>query len=154
MSATKIALIGAGKLDRVIPVVASLATYFGERPLDITFYHSEEEMLDLVDRFARLCFVMNQSTHSLRSTTFLEEALEDADALVMLAPKSGITIDSRVLDLRTGWPSGNDQADEFVVALQILRWLNGEEYPYQIFRELDDSPIKAWLDRRVEALGR
>lgn len=60
------------------PVVASLATYFGERPLQIRMYDADEERLDLFDRLARLCFMTTKSTHNLVSTTDADEALEEA----------------------------------------------------------------------------
>jgi len=146
VSAVKVAVIGAGSLDRAIPLVASLSTYFGERPLDIAFYHGEEERLDLVDRFARLCFLMMKSTHGLMSTTSLEEAMQHADRVILLSPQNPVASSIPLLDLRTGWPHVNEAITEFALALQILRWLNGEEYPYEIFREQDKSPVKAWLD--------
>ena len=49
-------------------MIASLANYFGERPLDIVMFDADSERLDLFDRFARLTFSAMNSTHHLRST--------------------------------------------------------------------------------------
>jgi len=82
MSASRLAILGAGSVRCSAPVIASLATYFGERPLEIQMYDSDMERLDLFDRFARLCFVMSKNGHGLTSTTDAAEALEDADRVV------------------------------------------------------------------------
>jgi hypothetical protein len=67
----------------MLPLVSSLATYFGERPLEIVLFDADFERLDLVDRFARLAFTATNATHSLRATEDPEEALEDADLVVL-----------------------------------------------------------------------
>ncbi len=41
------------------------------------------ERLDLFDRFARVCFLMMQNGHTLISTTDAEEAVEDAERVVL-----------------------------------------------------------------------
>lgn len=143
MSTVKLAVIGAGSLEQAIPMVASLATYFGERPLEITFYHPEEERLDLVDRFARLCFLMTKSTHSLRSTIRLEEAMEDVDRVVLLSQTRPETGQTPLLDMRDPKLSHDNESS---IALQILRWLNGEEYPFEVIRQQESSRLKTWLD--------
>lgn len=83
MSAVHLAILGAGSVRCSVPVMACLATYFGERPLEITLYDSDEERLDLVDRYARLCFLTTKSTHNLKSTVDYKEALEGADKVVV-----------------------------------------------------------------------
>lgn len=145
MSAVKLAVIGAGSLKGAIPMVASLATYFGERPLDITFYHPEEEPLDLVDRFARLCFLMTKSTHSLRSTVLLEEAMAEVDRVVLLSPHRLDTEKTPTLDM-ISTANTDSPLSESSLALQILRWLNGEEYPFDIIKQQETSQLKTWLD--------
>lgn len=83
MSAVHLSILGAGSVRCSVPVMACLATYFGERPLEITLYDSDEERLDLVDRYARLCFLTTKSTHGLKSTVDYREALEGADKVVV-----------------------------------------------------------------------
>jgi len=83
MSVVHLSVLGAGSVRCSVPVLASLAGYFGERPLEITLYDSDEERLDLFDRFARLCFMITKSTHSLKSTADYKEALEKADLVVV-----------------------------------------------------------------------
>jgi hypothetical protein len=184
MSTVKLAFIGAGSIRCAAPVIATLATYFGERQLEIALYDADEERLDLFDRFARTAFILMKSTHGLRSTSLLEEAIENADAVLVgydencarreigIAARKMTTAETmsamadRVLELAPpncammslpysgriegstdtdGWPDTPEQAS-WVVPLQILRWLNGEEYPYDLFRENERSPLRAWLD--------
>lgn len=83
MSAVQLTVLGAGSLRYGPPVVAALASYFGERPLGIRMYDSDEERLDIFDRLARLCFVNNYVSHELMSTTSVTEALEETDLIVV-----------------------------------------------------------------------
>jgi len=83
MSEVRLSVLGAGSVRCSVPVMAALATYFGERPLDITLYDADEERLDLFDRFARLCFLSTKSTHSLKSTTDYKAALEKPDMVIV-----------------------------------------------------------------------
>jgi len=66
-----------------VPVIATLATYFGERPLDIRFYDADEERLDLFDRWARVAFVANKNAHYLSASTDPEEALTGANRIIL-----------------------------------------------------------------------
>lgn len=83
MNATRLTILGAGSVRCSVPVIASLATYFGERPLEIRMYDADVERLDLFDRLARVCFVMAKNEHSLVSTNNLEEACEGAERVVL-----------------------------------------------------------------------
>jgi hypothetical protein len=83
MAAMRLCVLGAGNVNYSPAVIASLATYFGERPLEITFYDADEERLDLLDRLARLCFSIVKSTHSLVSTSDAREALQPADWMIL-----------------------------------------------------------------------
>jgi hypothetical protein len=187
MSEIKLAVLGAGNLQYAIPVIASLATYFGERPLAIAFYDADEERLDLFDRFARLSFLMMETTHTLSSSTDFREALQDAQLVIsqmdeycarkqiggraaglstaeveltaMLSLQEFVPPDAHLLGLSgafvewpqsisytPNWPATLGSDDPYAVPMQILRWLNGEEYPYGVFREQEKSPLKQWLD--------
>ncbi|HVT12537.1 MAG TPA: hypothetical protein VHE55_09735 [Fimbriimonadaceae bacterium] len=83
MSATRLAILGAGSVRCSPGVIASLATYFGERPLEIRMFDADMERLDLFDRLARVCFIMTKNGHNLISTTDADEALADADLVVL-----------------------------------------------------------------------
>jgi len=83
MSAIHLAILGAGSIRCTVPVLAALATYFGERPMEITLYDADEERLDLFDRLGRVCFFSAKSTHLLKSTTDYKEALEGVDLVVV-----------------------------------------------------------------------
>lgn len=83
MGVTRLAILGGGSVRCSPAVVASLATYFGERPLEIRMYDADLERLDLFDRLARTCFMITKNGHTLISTTDTQEALADADRIVM-----------------------------------------------------------------------
>lgn len=83
MSAVRLAILGAGSLRYGLGIVGSLATYFGERPLEIRMYDADFERLDLFDRLLRLSSAGNFASHNLISTTDPAEALEDANAIVL-----------------------------------------------------------------------
>jgi hypothetical protein len=79
----RLAILGAGSVRCSPAVLASLATYFGERPLEIRMYDSDLERLDLFDRLARLCFIMTKNDHSLMSTTDPVECTEGAERVIL-----------------------------------------------------------------------
>jgi hypothetical protein len=62
--------------------IAALATYFGERPLDVRLYDSDPQRLDLFDRFARGCFLVQDCSHTVMSTTDPSEALRGANGVI------------------------------------------------------------------------
>jgi hypothetical protein len=66
------------------PVISSLATYAGERKLEIRLYDADEERLDLMDRFARHCFHFTDSTHDALFRPDPSEALEGVDRIVLM----------------------------------------------------------------------
>ena len=175
MSAIRLTVLGAGSVRCAIPVIASLASYFGERPLEISFWDADEERLDLFDRFARLCFLLTDSTHTLKSTTNLSEALAQYDRILLetgrnCVAKGGKATSDHMFDLLSltdapllslsnqvvrlpysfaelrDWPPALTDLERLGLPHQILRFLNGEEYPYSSIREYDRSPIKQWLD--------
>lgn len=79
-----VCVLGAGSVRCMPGVIGSLATYFGERPLEVRFWDADEERLDLFDRFARLCFGYSKSGHRLISTPDSKEALKEAWMVVLV----------------------------------------------------------------------
>lgn len=194
MEPTKLAILGAANMRCGPAIVGSLASYFGERPLEIRMYDADEERLDTFDRLARLCFVSTYASHILISTIDPSEALNEADLIVLaidpncagrlLHPRveseeyvEPYNADAKDVDLavafllanvpdsipvlsllepgvsvprmaysRLNWPAPLDQGSRYRVPMQILRWLNKEEMPYELLSGYDDSPLKAWLD--------
>lgn len=169
----------------------SLADYAGERPLDVRLYDPDEERLDLFDRFARMAFRFCKATHTLLSTLDPNEAMEEADRVILQMGRNAsrkhlkaesapdwrqITDDEAlrraaedllarrqesalVLSLlprpialsvptyRSGdWPPSIEEADRPAVPHQILRFVRGEEYLYEMLALAERSPLKAWLD--------
>src|SRR4051812_22492709 len=82
MSSVVLAVMGAGSVRCTPPVLLSLATYFGERHIEIRLWDADDERLDLFDRFARLCFMANKTHHTLISTDSESDALKDADLVL------------------------------------------------------------------------
>jgi hypothetical protein len=180
-----LAIIGAGNVRCIGPVLATLASYFGERPLDVVLYDPDEERLDLFDRLARTFFAFTKSGNTLVSTPDADEALADAQLVIVQLDLHGASkalgrrrsesrsVISQALDRllsnaspsaevlslmdesvslplpafrRLGWPKPLREAEEVGVPHQALRWIHGEEYPFDFFAEHEDSPLKLWLD--------
>jgi hypothetical protein len=79
----KLSLLGIGSLRCGAPIVASLATYFGEQPLEICMYDEDVERLEIYDRLARLCFLTTEAPHRLVSTDDPDEAIADSEFIVL-----------------------------------------------------------------------
>ena len=184
-------VLGIGSVRCGPSIIASLATYFGERPLTIKFFDSDLERLDLFDRFARQCFAFNKAPHSLISTIDPQEAMQNMNSLIVSigtncarkqlknSRRSGIAsgsemhlVDQLVEELLSGisdnvevlsllgervqiplpiyrfvdWPESPSMFDRAETPHQILRFLNGEEYPHRLFADYQQSPIKKWME--------
>ncbi len=191
MSSVVLAVMGAGSVRCTPAVVGSLASYFGERHMEIRLWDADDERLDLFDRFARLCFMANKAHHTLISTDSESEALKDADMVVFQVGencamkflrrerKQGVaalgssamveqTVEmlvgkmpaqAKVLSLmaddveipvasyhRIGWPEALSEAEQVALPHTVLRYLNGEEYLGNFVKDLEKSPLKAWLN--------
>jgi hypothetical protein len=185
MDRVTLAIIGAGNVQCTSPVLATLASYFGERPLDVFLYDADEERLDLFDRLARTFFAFTKSGNTLTSTMDADEALAEAHLVIVqldlhsaakalgLKRTSAKNIFGRaltkllanaspsaeVLSLmeeevqlpvpafrRLSWPKHLKEGETVAVPHQALRWIHGEEYPFEFFAEHEDSPLKLWLD--------
>jgi len=185
-----VAVIGAGNVRCTPQVLATLASYFGERPLNIVLYDADAERLDLFDRLARTFLAFTRSTNMLSSTEDPDEALATADRVIVqlddngarkllkLTRRASLKMDAalkkalsnlspvaEVLSLmpegvelplsryRTMlWPFLDKSFEEVAVPHQALRWIHGEEYPFDFFAEHEDSPLKAWLNDPASAL--
>lgn len=84
----KVAILGVGSLRCMPPVISALATYAGERPLEVRLYDADLERLDLMDRFARVCFQITNSTHDVRFRPDPKEALEEVDRIVLMVGRN------------------------------------------------------------------
>lgn len=190
MDRVTLALMGVGNVRCTPPVLATLASYFGERPLDIVLYDADAERLDLFDRLARTFLAFTKSTNLLTSTLNHDEALSSAARVIVqldhhgaclaLGTKrkpnaklqeralkqvlSNVSPTAEVLSLlgtevalpipsyrRIEWPPPIRQAEEVAVPHQALRWIHGEEYPFEFFAQHEDSPLKLWLDNPATA---
>jgi len=189
METVRISLIGIGSVRCGSHIVASLANYFGERPLDITLWDADPERLELFHRLAKICFLMTRSPHQLSSTDDVREALSNADKIVLsigrncayrvLRPENresggeaipsairALSIDqytqSTILSLQKlpipipayytlPWPPELSEEARAGFPFQLLRWVNGEEYPVDVLRECEKSPLSTWVDNPTSA---
>lgn len=190
MSRETLAVVGAGNVRCTPPVLAALAAYFGERPLEVVLFDPDPERLDLFDRLARTFFAFTKSVHTLQSTEDAHEALAEASRVIVqidlhgaskalkmmrtgsarvydralpmllsnLAPSAQVLSllpssvrlpvpEYRVLD----WPPEVPEPERPAVPHQALRWIHGEEYPFEYFAAHEDSPLKNWLDDPASA---
>lgn len=164
----RLVVLGIGNLDVGPFVVGALATYFGERPFDVVLYDKDAEKLELFGRFAQVAFQFNRTPHDLMVTTDLAEAIASVWRLVVCLP---IPYEQEIEDLASEFqtvcvirPVGTNYGDLMTNAAivaevprldreerramphQILRWVRGEDYLHEFFREHEASPIKSWLD--------
>jgi hypothetical protein len=186
MDRVNLAILGAGNVRCSPPVLATLASYFGERPLDIALYDADEERLDLFDRVGRTFFAVTKTPNTLASTTDPAEALAEAALVIVqtdahcLSRAIGQKPDStapgvverafkrilanlsplaEVLSLLPAevklpvgryrhieWPDELTEPERVAAPHQALRWIHGEEYPFEYFATREDSPLKLWLD--------
>lgn len=103
----KLAVLGIGSLRSGPPVVAALANYFGERELEVRLYDSDDERLDLFDRLARACFVVEKARHRLFSFNDHREALDEADAAIVCV---GFNCARKLLGIKQEEPPAEEQA--------------------------------------------
>lgn len=83
MGSTPLTILGAGSVQYAPAVIGSLASYYGERPLDVRLFDADEERLDLFDRLARLVFEGTSVDHSVKASEYPDEALEDSLLVVL-----------------------------------------------------------------------
>jgi hypothetical protein len=79
----RLAVIGAGSVRHSPAVVAALANYFGERPLEICLFDADEERLELFSRFARVCCTVSRSQHVVFACSDIDEALDAVDLAIV-----------------------------------------------------------------------
>jgi len=83
MDSLQVAIIGVGHPKTGLPVLASLAGYFGERPLEIRLYDPDPEFLEMYDRIARLLFKTADNPHHVFASGDLTEVLRDVDRVIL-----------------------------------------------------------------------
>lgn len=105
----KLAILGAGSVRCMPPVISSFATYFGERPLEVRLYDADEERLDLMDRLARHCFRLMKANHAVLYRPDPKEALEGADRVVIQVGRNCARKYNRI-----GYAEGRATGDELV----------------------------------------
>lgn len=79
----RLAILGAGSVQCSPAVIAALANYFGERPMEICLFDADEERLELFSRYARVCCTVTHSQHAVFATIDLDEALLGVDLVIV-----------------------------------------------------------------------
>ena len=78
----RVAVLGAGSLRCGPAIGASLAQYFGERPLEFCFWDADAEILEVMVFVARHCLYAMRSPHSVISEEAPADALANADGVI------------------------------------------------------------------------
>jgi hypothetical protein len=173
MDEVRLCVLGAGSLRCMPGVIGSLATYFGERALEIHLWDADEERLDLFDRFARLCFMVNKCSHRLLATDDPAEALDKAERVIVAVggncarkmPAPGVSqavaelagkipAEAKILSLvedgqewdHVGWPEPISDQERFALPHRLLRYLHEDEYLHDFFKAYASTPVKSWLN--------
>lgn len=185
MEPITLAVLGVGNVRYTPRVLATLAGYFGERHMRIVLYDPDEERLDLFHRLARSFFAFAKSTHELDAIGDPDEALANADLVIVQleenaarkilkvprgrrAPNLAKAVQITLANLsptaetlcllepgvqlpvrryrRLEWGPPLTEAERVAVPHQSLRWIHGEDYPFEIMAECEQSPLKAWLE--------
>ncbi|MBL8047827.1 MAG: hypothetical protein JNJ45_04010 [Chthonomonas sp.] len=136
-------------------VVGALATYFGERPLTVSFWDEEPEREALIRSLAIAAFEGNGSTHQ---QFFGEIDVALAEAILVLrcagedfrpAPSSAVPqFDLTPLCLDDSWPR-ELTVDLSLVPHQLLRWIRQDDPIQQLLIDHDASPLHDLLDSLV-----
>jgi len=94
----------------------------------------------------------------LGAEAMIEQAIDEMlgsvsiDAEVLSLQRSGIAI-PRDHYWRANWLTEPTLDERRSTPHQVLRWIRGEDYTHELFREHERSPLKLWLDD-VNALER
>jgi hypothetical protein len=83
MGSIPLTILGAGSVQYGPAVIGSLASYYGERPLDVRLFDADEERLDLFDRLARLVFEGTSVDHGVKALEDPTEALVESQLVVL-----------------------------------------------------------------------
>ena len=150
MSSHRIAILGGGDLALGPAVAAALASYQGERRLQLAFYDPNPDGSGLMEGIVRkLAYFIRVRPETLVVNS-IEEALDGAMAAVLF-PEFGdagpkFPVPSIAIP-QEGWPRPIEGSDDPSYRFQLLRWANGEEEPLHLLSENDRSPIQEFLDR-------
>lgn len=147
MEQASVAVLGVGSLRFGPPVLAALATYFGERPLEVVLYDERPEILDAMHRLARSFFKIRDARHAIVSTTDLDEAIRLADRYIVCDASLPDVPRGEILALPFGdWPPELTAAERAAMPLQILRWIRLEDWPWEPLVVQERAPLRAFLD--------
>lgn len=163
-------------MQLALGVLGGLATYFGERPLDIRLFDPDPDFLNLSLRIGQSLLLIAQSTNRMAAYPELEIAMEATQRVIFMQKDAGSAdrelpckdqgrdlneilgdipvlclvqppVDSLThIEILLDWPKPIDDHSRIQFAFQILRWANGEEYPLEFLKGEDARPLHQWLD--------
>lgn len=171
----RLALLGIGNM-RLGPItLAAVASFYGERPLEVLLWDADLERLDLMERLGWSLFRTAESPHALTIVETLEDALE-VDAAIVLVGRWCVQraqpdatreeFVSRVVQqfppttsvLRLVPTVGERHEDSLDLelpvlselerqqrAFQTLRWIHGDEPIGPLLEQGESSLIRHWL---------
>ncbi len=168
----EVAVVGVGSISAGPQVLASLANYFGERPISVTLWDGDLERLDLMARLAEVLFSLNKCEYPIRMEPDLKAAVAETKHVIWLPDENchrkapnlveefalhaspGIDLLCLATELepsleafwRYEWPAPLTEAETREMPLQVLRWIRAEDYPWALLKQFERSPVVSWLD--------
>jgi hypothetical protein len=137
-----IAVMGAGSVRCMPPIIGALSSFFGERPLEVRFWDADEERLDLFDRFARHCFLFNKCSHRLISTTDPDEAVDGADRVVLTVGENC----ARKYLSNQGSLMGHGETEEVLIRRTVSQVTERIDVEAAVFSMIDVEPTRPdWM---------
>lgn len=152
MRALGVGVFGVGDLRIGPPVLAALATYFGERPLEIVLHDPNEELVRVMHGVAKAFFRLRGPLHDVVSTTDVREATA-LSAVRLASAARAPDIPGATLLPHADWPPPLTDAERAAMPLQLLRWHRLEDWPWEPLLRNEISPVRDLLDARLAVGG-
>jgi len=153
MPLQRVAVVGLDNMEMGPPVVATLASHFGERPLHVMWHARPGEVSDILGSLAMLFWKYQGIGATFEVSEELATCLEGADALVVSTTAEetlGLSIETQLVPRLAvpinGWPAILDEGGVQSQSFEVLRLLNREEYPDDFLRKHRENRLADWLE--------
>lgn len=153
MPLQRVAVIGLDNMEMGPPVVATLTSHFGERPLHVKWLAPQGEVSEILGSLAMLLWKYQGIGATFELTDDLSDCLQEVDALVTCedsGARFNLNLEAHLLPRMIvpvdGWPERLSQAQIQSQSFEILRLLNREEYPDDFLRKHRDNRLADWLE--------
>jgi len=154
----RVAVIGLDNMEMGPPVVATLTSHFGERPLHVKWLSPQGEVSEILGSLAMLLWKYQGIGATFELTDELSDCLAEADAIVLsdqATSRFDLTLDAQLLPSLTvpvdGWPERLTEGQVQSQSFEILRLLNREEYPDDFLRKHRENRLADWLEELDQA---